>query len=229
MTSGGTTAPLERRCVRFLDNFSQGTRGALSAEQFLQVCSVSRYLSKTLNADVGPYSMDQAASGAVMLRPTLECVAFRDTLTSLWQQIMGTLQSIQEHVVTELLQEGYHVIFLHRARSIQPFAQDEAEAAHTISSAMSRLGRHSLDSSQAAASSRCSPTVSALPAEHSSTPAEAGRSKCERNPNVPHHSQSASGGAVQSAAQLEQEGKLLRLPFVTLFEYLRVRAAAVHC
>ena len=37
VTSGGTTAPLERRCVRFLDNFSQGTRGALSAEQFLQV------------------------------------------------------------------------------------------------------------------------------------------------------------------------------------------------
>lgn len=36
VTSGGTTAPLERRCVRFLDNFSQGTRGALSAEQFLQ-------------------------------------------------------------------------------------------------------------------------------------------------------------------------------------------------
>jgi hypothetical protein len=37
VTSGGTTAPLERRCVRFLDNFSQGTRGALSAEQFLAV------------------------------------------------------------------------------------------------------------------------------------------------------------------------------------------------
>lgn len=30
--------PLERRCVRFIDNFSGGTRGALSAEHFLQVC-----------------------------------------------------------------------------------------------------------------------------------------------------------------------------------------------
>ena len=29
--------PLERRCVRFIDNFSGGTRGALSAEHFLQV------------------------------------------------------------------------------------------------------------------------------------------------------------------------------------------------
>jgi phosphopantothenate-cysteine ligase len=37
VTSGGTTVPLERNCVRFIDNFSAGTRGALSTEQFLQV------------------------------------------------------------------------------------------------------------------------------------------------------------------------------------------------
>ena len=35
VTSGGTTVPLERHCVRFIDNFSGGTRGALSAEEFL--------------------------------------------------------------------------------------------------------------------------------------------------------------------------------------------------
>jgi phosphopantothenate-cysteine ligase len=32
VTSGGTTVPLERQMVRFLDNFSAGTRGAISAE-----------------------------------------------------------------------------------------------------------------------------------------------------------------------------------------------------
>lgn len=32
MTSGGTTVPLERRCVRFIDNFSSGHRGAASTE-----------------------------------------------------------------------------------------------------------------------------------------------------------------------------------------------------
>lgn len=37
VTSGGTTVPLERACVRFIDNFSKGTRGALSVEQFLKV------------------------------------------------------------------------------------------------------------------------------------------------------------------------------------------------
>jgi len=36
VTSGGTTVPLEQNVVRFLDNFSAGTRGATSAEYFLQ-------------------------------------------------------------------------------------------------------------------------------------------------------------------------------------------------
>ncbi|KLO14388.1 phosphopantothenate-cysteine ligase [Schizopora paradoxa] len=36
ITSGGTTVPLERNVVRFLDNFSAGTRGATSAEYFLK-------------------------------------------------------------------------------------------------------------------------------------------------------------------------------------------------
>lgn len=35
VTSGGTTVPLERQTVRFIDNFSAGTRGATSAEYFL--------------------------------------------------------------------------------------------------------------------------------------------------------------------------------------------------
>ncbi|KAI9208083.1 DNA/pantothenate metabolism flavoprotein [Polychytrium aggregatum] len=35
VTSGGTTVPLETQTVRFLDNFSAGTRGATSAEYFL--------------------------------------------------------------------------------------------------------------------------------------------------------------------------------------------------
>lgn len=36
VTSGGTTVPLEKNCIRFIDNFSQGTRGALCAEEFLK-------------------------------------------------------------------------------------------------------------------------------------------------------------------------------------------------
>jgi phosphopantothenate-cysteine ligase len=32
VTSGGTTVPLEQRCVRYIDNFSSGHRGAASTE-----------------------------------------------------------------------------------------------------------------------------------------------------------------------------------------------------
>lgn len=36
VTSGGTTVPLEHNTVRFVDNFSAGTRGSSSAEYFLE-------------------------------------------------------------------------------------------------------------------------------------------------------------------------------------------------
>eukprot|EP00188_Purpureofilum_apyrenoidigerum_P005327 Plantae.Rhodophyta-Purpureofilum_apyrenoidigerum.ctg6850.p1 GENE.Plantae.Rhodophyta-Purpureofilum_apyrenoidigerum.ctg6850~~Plantae.Rhodophyta-Purpureofilum_apyrenoidigerum.ctg6850.p1 ORF type:complete len:296 (+),score=41.72 Plantae.Rhodophyta-Purpureofilum_apyrenoidigerum.ctg6850:226-1113(+) len=36
ITSGGTIAPLEKSMVRFIDNFSTGTRGAISAEEYLK-------------------------------------------------------------------------------------------------------------------------------------------------------------------------------------------------
>ena len=36
LQSGGTTVPLERNTVRFIDNFSAGTRGSASAEYFLE-------------------------------------------------------------------------------------------------------------------------------------------------------------------------------------------------
>src|ERR1700722_5438675 len=35
VTSGGTTVPLENQTVRYIDNFSAGTRGATSAEYLL--------------------------------------------------------------------------------------------------------------------------------------------------------------------------------------------------
>ena len=46
VTSGGTTVPLERRCVRFIDNFSAGTRGALSTEEFLDAGYLVVFLNR---------------------------------------------------------------------------------------------------------------------------------------------------------------------------------------
>ena len=49
VTSGGTTVPLEKNTVRFIDNFSAGTRGSASAEKFLAqdyaVIFLYRYVS----------------------------------------------------------------------------------------------------------------------------------------------------------------------------------------
>lgn len=59
VTSGGTTVPLERNCVRFIDNFSAGTRGAMSTEQFLQVgahLQLHQQISTLRNCSIHNYS-----------------------------------------------------------------------------------------------------------------------------------------------------------------------------
>lgn len=79
VTSGGTTVPLENQTVRFIDNFSAGTRGATSAEYFLQegyaviflhrqfsLLPYSRHYSHSTNCFLD--FMDDA-SGDVVVRP----------------------------------------------------------------------------------------------------------------------------------------------------------------
>src|SRR5256714_14031968 len=79
VTSGGTTVPLENQTVRFIDNFSAGTRGATSAEYFLQADYAVIFLHRQFS--LLPYSrhyshstncfldfMDDA-DGEVIVRP----------------------------------------------------------------------------------------------------------------------------------------------------------------
>jgi hypothetical protein len=56
VTSGGTTVPLERNCVRFIDNFSRGARGALSVEQFLAAGYAVVFLTRAGSAQ--PYVVE---------------------------------------------------------------------------------------------------------------------------------------------------------------------------
>jgi phosphopantothenate---cysteine ligase (ATP) len=76
VTSGGTTVPLENQTVRFIDNFSAGTRGATSAEYFLQhgyaviflhrqfsLLPYSRHYSHSTNCFLD--FMDEASDGSV--------------------------------------------------------------------------------------------------------------------------------------------------------------------
>lgn len=100
VTSGGTTVPLERNCVRFIDNFSKGTRGALSAEQFLQVGWAGGM------RDGATLRMPPAASEASVIHTTAA----------------GGARAIPHLQFTQCaLQAGYAVIFLSRHGSAQPF------------------------------------------------------------------------------------------------------------
>lgn len=54
ITSGGTTVPLEKQTVRFIDNFSAGTRGATSAEYFLAAGYAVIFLHREFSLQ--PYS-----------------------------------------------------------------------------------------------------------------------------------------------------------------------------
>lgn len=78
VTSGGTTVPLEKQTVRFIDNFSAGTRGATSAEYFLQAGYAVIFLHRQYS--LLPYSrhyshstncfldfMDEASDGRVIV------------------------------------------------------------------------------------------------------------------------------------------------------------------
>ncbi|KAI8979555.1 DNA/pantothenate metabolism flavoprotein [Mycotypha africana] len=47
ITSGGTTVPLENQTVRFIDNFSNGNRGATSAEYFLEAGYAVVFMHRT--------------------------------------------------------------------------------------------------------------------------------------------------------------------------------------
>ena len=77
VTSGGTTVPLENQTVRFIDNFSAGTRGATSAEYFLQngyaviflhrqysLLPYSRHYSHSTNCFLD--FMDESSDGVVV-------------------------------------------------------------------------------------------------------------------------------------------------------------------
>lgn len=70
ITSGGTTVPLERSTVRFIDNFSTGTRGALCAEQFLQPATLYAVVFVTRAGTAQPFLRRATPSNiAKSLRP----------------------------------------------------------------------------------------------------------------------------------------------------------------
>ncbi|KAI3442733.1 DFP domain-containing protein [Psidium guajava] len=70
VTSGGTTVPLEQRCVRYIDNFSSGHRGAASTEYFLKAGYAVLFLYR--RGTCQPYCRSLPDD------PFLECFEFID-------------------------------------------------------------------------------------------------------------------------------------------------------
>ncbi|PKI47448.1 hypothetical protein CRG98_032157 [Punica granatum] len=70
VTSGGTTVPLEQRCVRYIDNFSSGHRGAASTEYFIKAGYAVIFLYR--RGTCQPYC------GSLPDDPFLECFEFTD-------------------------------------------------------------------------------------------------------------------------------------------------------
>ncbi|KAL1540509.1 Phosphopantothenate--cysteine ligase 2 [Salvia divinorum] len=70
VTSGGTTVPLEQRCVRYIDNFSSGHRGSTSAEYFLKAGYAVVFLYRE-----GTY---QPFCTSLPNNPLLECLQVTD-------------------------------------------------------------------------------------------------------------------------------------------------------
>ncbi|KAK7855034.1 phosphopantothenate--cysteine ligase 1 [Quercus suber] len=70
VTSGGTTVPLEQRCVRFIDNFSSGHRGATSTEYFIKAGYAVIFLYR--RGSYQPYCRSLPED------PLLECFEYTD-------------------------------------------------------------------------------------------------------------------------------------------------------
>jgi phosphopantothenate---cysteine ligase (ATP) len=89
VTSGGTTVPLENQTVRFIDNFSAGTRGATSAEYFLECGYAVIFLHRQYS--LLPYSRHYSHSTNCFL----DYMTFNDAgavvVDSEYQQQMGSV------------------------------------------------------------------------------------------------------------------------------------------
>ncbi|KAG1656889.1 hypothetical protein FOA52_000683 [Chlamydomonas sp. UWO 241] len=105
VTSGGTIVPLERRCVRFIDNFSAGSRGALSTEEFLQAGYAVVFLHR--RQSILPFTSDLPSGSSVQLLHTA-----RTAPPPLAATIDATLAAVAAvEAAGTLLQVGFETIF----------------------------------------------------------------------------------------------------------------------
>ncbi|XP_022131437.1 phosphopantothenate--cysteine ligase 2-like [Momordica charantia] len=130
VTSGGTTVPLEQRCVRYIDNFSSGHRGAASTEYFLKAGYSVIFLYRTKTCQ--PYC------SLLPDDPFLECFEFTcDSGIQVRQSYSEAVKSaISEHHAAvadgTLLKLPFTTIF------------EYLQMLHLIGTSLRSLGPHAL-------------------------------------------------------------------------------------
>ncbi len=106
LTSGGTTVPLERRCVRFIDNFTTGSRGALSAEEFLKRGYAVLFLTR--DQSYQPFGMELGDDTPVEVLNKFLTSDEKDVYIR--ESTKGQLHTLLERCVTAREQGLLHVI-----------------------------------------------------------------------------------------------------------------------
>lgn len=95
VTSGGTTVPLENQMVRFVDNFSAGTRGATSAEYFLDAGYAVMFLHR--QHSLLPYSRHYSHSTNCFLDFVHQGSEGSVVVNSEYQEQMGKVWKKYDH------------------------------------------------------------------------------------------------------------------------------------
>lgn len=90
VTSGGTTVPLEINTVRFLDNFSAGTRGATSAEYFIEAGYAVIFLHRQFSLE--PYTRHYTHSKNCFL----DLLEFKNTDVCIKQDHLDEIREIMK-------------------------------------------------------------------------------------------------------------------------------------
>ncbi|MQM20809.1 hypothetical protein Taro_053839, partial [Colocasia esculenta] len=83
VTSGGTTVPLEHRCVRYIDNFSSGHRGATSTEYFVKAGYAVIFLHRRRDNDCVFMFIGEPVNP---IADTFQKIHFLNSLSSLMNQ-----------------------------------------------------------------------------------------------------------------------------------------------
>lgn len=125
VTSGGTTVPLENQTVRFIDNFSAGTRGATSAEYFLREGYAVIFLHRQFS--LLPYSRHYSHSTNCFLDFMEEAedghVAVRQEYQDKMRQVLEEYQYAKKHRLLLLLPFTTVTEYLFELRSLATLLQ----------------------------------------------------------------------------------------------------------